>query len=99
MKLAEIEESFREHGKTFGGVFLLKPQDAIDLVEACRNKGISVFGAEGFFIVGDKIQPSMEHSIDSSYPDKDRYASTIDFIRSYLKSELWFEVMVDAVRS
>ena len=97
MKLPEVEELFRSRANIVGGVFLLKPRDAVELVRECKSKGIAVFGAEAFYVIGERIQPSMEHSIDID-TETDPHETTISFLRSHIESELWFEVMVDAPR-
>ena len=99
MKLPEIEEMFRNRARIIGSLFLLSPQDAIELVRECRAKHIAGFGAEGFYIVGERVQPSMEHSISQDNDSKtDYYETTISFLQSHFGSDLWFEVMVDAPR-
>jgi len=98
MKLLAVEELFRSRGRIIGSVFLLKPDDAIELILECKARGIPVFGAEGFSIVGDKIQPSMEHSISGIDADLDRHQVTISFLRSHSKLSYWFEVMVEGLR-
>jgi hypothetical protein len=98
MKLSPVEEPFRAKAQIVGSVFLLRPLDAAGLVGACRSQGIAVFGAEGFNIIGQKIQPSMEHSFDVGVDARDCYDATIEFLRSQCGGDLWFEVMVDALR-
>ena len=96
MKLPHEEEAFRSRARIVGGVVLLKPTDAIELVASCRDKDIAVFGAEGLFIIGDKIQPSMAHSFCLSDSAQNCYDATIAFLESQRSGDLWFEVMVDA---
>lgn len=98
MKLSAVENRFRSKGRIFGSVFLLRPADAVDLVKASQQMQIAVFGAEGFFIMGNRIQPSMAHSMCVPDSEADPYGWTIDFLRSQVGSEAWFEVMVDAIR-
>ena len=99
MKLLDVEEAFRSRARIIGGVVLLKPADAIEMVASCREKGIAVFGAEGFYIIGEKIQPSMAHSFDLSDSAQNCYDATIAFLESQRSGDLWFEVMVDAARN
>ena len=98
MKLPDVEEAFRSRARIVGGVVLLKPADAIELVASCKEKGIAVFGAEGFYIIGDKIQPSMAHSFSLSDSVQDCHETTIAFLESHRRGDLWFEVMIDAAR-
>ncbi len=98
MQLTAIEEAFRAKGNLIGSVLLLRPQDAIDLVSACQHRQIAVFGAEGFYRIGQQIQPSMEHSFCASDADQDTFGATTEFLRLQLETDLWFEVMVGEAR-
>ena len=42
-------------------------QDAVKLVELCRNEGIPVLGIDSFIVTETRTQPFIEHSIDLSY--------------------------------
>ena len=64
MKLTYIEKSFEKRALIKGGVFLLRPDDAIQFVKACKQQGIAILGIEGFKIFGQRIQPFQEHSLD-----------------------------------
>jgi hypothetical protein len=60
-------DEFRDRGVTRCGIFLLKPGDAIDLVEACRIRNIAILGIEGFYVLdNNKLQPDTAHNINFS---------------------------------
>lgn len=48
MHLTPVEDMFRDVAMIRGGVFLLKPGDAVGFVEICRKQGVEVAGVEGF---------------------------------------------------
>ena len=54
MKLTHIEKSFEKRALIKGGVFLLRPDDAIQFVKACKEQGIAILGIESFKIFGQK---------------------------------------------
>jgi hypothetical protein len=94
MRLTPVEDMFKDVALIKGGVFLLKPGDAVSFVENCRKKGVSVAGVEGFRIIGDKIQPFQEHSTDLINGfGGNPYESTIAFISKRQNTDLWFEVV------
>ncbi len=93
----EVEIEFIGKALVRGGVFLLRPSDAIDLINKCREKNYRVFGIDGFFIIGDKIQPSMENSIDfgelvESISDQP-YEDAVNFIEQRKDSGMYFEII------
>ena len=52
------------------GIFLYNVNDAILLIELLQQASVPVLGVDAFKIYGDKIQPSMENSIDLSLEKK-----------------------------
>lgn len=94
MQLTRIEEDFRDVGLLCGGVFLLRPSDALRFVEEHRAAGIQILGIEGFQVFnGGRIQPRQEHSIDLDFEVGDTHQQAKDFIGKRSKQEVWFEVV------
>ena len=93
MKLTHIEKSFEKRALIRGGVFLLKPDDAIQFVKACQEQGIAVLGIEGFKIFGQHIQPFQEHSLDFEEVIEDSHETTMKFLEDRKDTGLWFEIV------
>ena len=96
-----VDAAFDDRAVCRGGLRLFQPVDAIDLIRAYRNVGITILGLDAFFArSNDQVQPSQEDSIDftserfiSLLPDSWHHAER--FIRSREASPLLFEVVVD----
>ena len=95
MKLTHIEKSFEKRALIKGGVFLLRPDDAIQFVKACKEQGIAILGIEGFKIFGQNIQPFQEHSLDFDEAIEDSHETIIKFLEEREDTELWFEIVSD----
>jgi len=96
MKLTSLEEEFEDVGVIVGSVFLLRPRDALHMLKRCMEKRIGVVGVEGFRMIGEKIQPLQEHSIDLEDKDPISYESfkiLEEFIGDRQDEDLWFEVV------
>ena len=55
-----IEQEFVEKGIVHGGVFVLRPQDSLELVRCCRERSIRVLGHDAFRLTETTTQPVME---------------------------------------
>ena len=95
MKLTHIEKNFEKRALIKGGVFLLRPDDAIQFVKACKEQGIAVLGIEGFKIFGQHIQPFQEHSLDFDDVIEDSHETIIKFLEEREDTDLWFEIVSD----
>ncbi len=93
----ETEKPFLRRGRQIGSVFVLPAQAAIEMTEYCRLHAIEVFGAEGFRLIGDRIQPQQEHSCDFGEETADRHDQLVEFLSRRLDVDLWFEVVADDV--
>jgi len=96
MKLTSLEEEFNDVGIIVGSVFLLRPKDALQMLNRCMKKKIGVAGVEGFKMIGKKIQPLQEHSIDLEDKDlisHDSFKILEAFIRERQNENLWFEIV------
>lgn len=61
------------------GIDLYTVEDALILVELCRQASLPILGIDAFKLCGDKIQPSMANSIDLS-SEKECYDIAIKFL-------------------
>jgi hypothetical protein len=83
--------------RTVAGLELVNSLDAPALLEAFRNAGLRVLGAEGFRLDGpDAVRPAMDTILDlSSVEDPERSVIEAEhFIRSVSTPDLFFEFVV-----
>lgn len=91
-----IEHEFAAKGEIQGGVLMLRPQHALDMVRQCRKRGIRVLGLDGLKLTATTTQPVMEQSIDLSWPidRNDAWSRAESFLAERLESDLYFEVVI-----
>ena len=89
---ASIEESIISRAVIRANTHYYEYQDAVKLVELCRQEGIPVLGIDSFIITETKTQPVMEHSIDISYCE-DTYVKAKAFLESKKGYGFLFEVV------
>lgn len=89
----ETEKRFLQGGRQVGSVFVLPAREAIAMTQYCQSNGIDVFGAEGFRMLGDRIQPQQEHSCDFEEDVPRRHHRLVEFLSERLDTDLWFEVV------
>jgi hypothetical protein len=89
-----VEDEFRSRGLARGGVLLLQPRDALEMVGRAREARVVVLGVDGFWITDDTTQPDLEHSIDLG-ADESSWEAAARFIDERLESGLRFEVVLD----
>lgn len=77
-----------------GGLWFLRPADAITAVNSLEESGIDILGLDAFMIGEKTTQPISEHSADFS-SKREAWASARDFLSRHLRSELVFELIVD----
>jgi hypothetical protein len=99
-KADQIESGFTSRGVLRGGVLLLHPNDALDMVQNCRKESVSILGIDAFRISANSTQPVMEDSIDFSR--EPRPAPSINvwdeaelFLHNRQNKELFFEIVLD----
>src|SRR2546422_11581630 len=100
-KAEQLESEFAMKGTLRGGLLLLPPTDAIDLINRSRQEGVPVLGIDGFRITAATTQPVMEHSVDFSMEeDSDRTVDVWDeaelFVRKRQHQGLVFEIVLDS---
>ena len=68
MSMEQPSEFCTLHGLSFVhlyGITLLDKQSAVCYCRYLHGNGSHILGVDGFFLIdGDKLQPSLEHSID-----------------------------------
>ena len=99
-KADQIERGFTSRGMLRGGVLLLRPNDALDMVQNCRRESVSILGIDAFRISSNSTQPVMEDSVDFSR--ETRRASFLDvwheaelFLHNRQNKDLFFEIVLD----
>lgn len=95
--MTDIEQEFRAKGEQRGGVLLLNPADAIDMVRRCREENVRILGLDAFILKEKTVQPVMAESID--YGDQveidDRWSHAEAFLNARDGKGLHFEVVAD----
>jgi hypothetical protein len=94
----DLSKEFAPRAMERHGLMLLRSADAVQFVERCADRGITVFGIDAFLVTDDHVQPLMEHSIDFSvsHPPVDNdtiYQKAADFLKARDHLELWFEIV------
>lgn len=92
----KVEEIFIEKAVERGGLFLYSRENAIAFVKACKNEKIHLLGMDGFFLTNNRIQPSLEDSLDFSslFFQEDVYEKAIDFLE-IRSDDLFFEIICE----
>lgn len=95
--MTEIEQEFRKKGEQRGGVLLLEPADAVDMVRRCRDEHVRILGLDAFIVTETTIQPVMAESIDYGDHDDidDRWRHAESFLVERTGRGLQFEVVAD----
>jgi hypothetical protein len=92
----EIVNRFESRGFKRGGVLFLKPQDAIELIEAAREQKKPILGVDAFVVTDAVTRPSMEHSSD--YSDQAESIDTWSTAREHIEQRrddgFVFEVVI-----
>ena len=98
MRLNKIEELFAEKALIKSNIFLLASNDAVDFINESQRKNIKILGVDVFYLIQEKIRPTMEKSIDftsRSYVEKN--ISNYDVARTIIENarDLYFEIVID----
>ena len=78
-------------------ILFLRPDDALDLIEAARQQAKPVLGIDAFVVTDTTVQPFLEHSIDYSIAPTSRSKSWSDakqFIEQRRDLGFVFEIVV-----
>ncbi len=87
-----IIEEFAKRAIHRSGVDLYNIDDAILLIKLCQQASLPILGIDAFKIYGNKIQPSMENSIDLSL-EKESYDVAINFLTERCNLEFLYEIV------
>lgn len=93
-----IKKQFAERFLDRHGVQLLSKVDALQLVRACIDQRVRILGIDGFRLLEDGIQPSLENSVDfSSKKLQDSYVDSAfrdptEFLRTR-DDKMMFEIV------
>ena len=91
-----VVDMFESRGFRRGGIMFLKPQDAIDLIEAARQQRKPILGIDAFIVTDIATQPLMEHSAD--YSDQldslDTWSAAHEHIEQRRNLGFVFEVVI-----
>jgi len=99
----KVENEFIEKGAVImrpsGKWFVMSKENSMEFVEACKKESIGILGIDGFYLVEQGIQPSMENSIDFSdwnyKGSKDSHYEAIKFLRER-DEDLYFEIVCNS---
>lgn len=93
----KVEELFKNKLLFFGGVMLLSKNNAIRFIIECKNENIRILGIDSFLLVDDKIQPSLDNSIDlsrSTQTNTETCDAALDFVNS-IDERFHFEIVCE----
>lgn len=95
-----VENKFLNKSIGKGGLLLFSKQDTLLFIEECQKENISILGIDGFLLLEEKTQPSIENSIDFSSPKyvsktKNTFLDAIDFINQR-NENIFFEIICSA---
>lgn len=78
---------------------MLRAEDARALIAYARSKEIAVLGIDAFLLEPEATRPSMEHSLAmegyTSQISGDPWEAAIEFLRPYVNTSYFFEVVLD----
>jgi len=90
-----IEAEFSNVSVIHLDMHMYYPKDALLLINRCRELNKKVLGIDAFIVDGEKIQPSLENSIDFSIKKSDNgfWDEAEWFIKKYMNREFVFEIV------
>jgi hypothetical protein len=99
-KADQIEREFTSRGILRGGLLLLQPSDAIDMVHRCSEESVPVLGIDAFRIAATTTEPVIEDSIDFSSETRavrsiNAWQEAAQFLRNRQDKGLVFEIVLD----
>jgi len=63
-KMNKVEKQFIDKGIFRNNILLLTKSVAIDFVDECKKNKFLILGIDSFILFNEKIQPSLENSVD-----------------------------------
>jgi hypothetical protein len=100
MSRSKIEAEFASRAIVRGGLYLLRPLNAVQFVHRCREESIEILGIDGFKITETTTQPLMEQSVDFSSSNSlspvgtNTWDQAIAFLIERKELDLFFEVVI-----
>ena len=91
--MLDIQKEFLRRGVLRGGVFVLLPDDAIELVRRCKEVGIEILGADAFRITDKNTQPDMANDLRTPVPRETCWSLATAHLEKYIGSGFFFEVV------
>ena len=98
MALNKIEQLFAARAIIRPGTFLLKPIDAIEFLNECQKQQIRILGVDAFYLIEEKIQPSLLHSADFTLSRRHEInKNACDEARKIIEAGngMYFEIIID----
>lgn len=91
----QFEAEFSDVAITHLNLRMYYPKDALLLINRCRAVNKRILGLDAFIVDGEKIQPSLENSIDFSIQKSMNgfWDEAEEFIKQYLNREFVFEIV------
>jgi len=93
--MEDIEKKFAERGIIRGGLLLLRPEDALELIDEAARKRRKVLGVDGFIITNNSTQPLMDESINLSKYPLECWEKAKRFLLCRVDRDLFFEIILD----
>lgn len=95
--MSKVESLFKSKAIFRNDMMLFSKEHAIEFINACENHAYVILGIDAFHIFEDKIQPSLENSVDFSsnlYKQKteDNISDAREFL-SHRENSLVFEIV------
>lgn len=90
--MEKIKAFIQSHAIHRPGIDLLHYSDAMELIDLCQATNVPVLGIDGFWLLGDRLQPFLEHSIDFSLT-----AVSYQEIKAFLASKEGLDLLFEIV--
>jgi hypothetical protein len=90
-----VAGEFRDRGVLRGGVLILAPATALEMIARTEELGVPVLGVDGFWITESTTQPDLGHSIDLGSGRPASWVDAAQFVRDRASLGLMFEVVAD----
>jgi hypothetical protein len=92
-----VQKQFEDRAIVKSEIMLFSKEDALLFVKSCKHNDIQILGIDAFYIIGEKIRPSLVNSIDftSKYfkmKSDNVHSEAIEFLQSK-DFELYFEIV------
>jgi hypothetical protein len=104
MEAIQLENEFKNKGVNKGGLLLLKANQALTLIERCKEENLRILGIDTFIIKQGVTQPLMEYSIDFTSINEgqrdclsavETWKRSKFFLENKLESNFFFEIVIE----